>query len=135
MNDVWNWIRGAIATLGGVLGWLLGGVDGFLYTLIAFCVLDYITGVIAAGVEKKLDSNVGFKGIARKIAIFIVVALGHLVDREILGDSAVLRTAAIFFYLSNEGLSILENIARIGLPVPEKLREVLAQLKEDKKHD
>lgn len=135
MNDVWNWIRGAIATLGGVLGWLLGGVDGFLYTLIAFSVLDYITGVIAAGVEKKLDSNVGFKGIARKIAIFIVVALGHLVDREILGDSAVLRTAAIFFYLSNEGLSILENIARIGLPVPEKLREVLAQLKENKKHD
>lgn len=135
MNDVWNWIRGAFAALGGVLGWLLGGVDGFLYTLIAFVALDYITGVIAAGVEKQLDSHVGFKGIARKVAIFIVVALGHLIDQEILGDSSVLRTAAIFFYLSNEGLSILENVARIGLPIPEKLRDVLSQLKEDKKDD
>lgn len=128
MNQIGNWIRGLAATLGGLIGWLFGELDGFFYALITFVVLDYITGVITAAVEKKLNSEVGFKGIARKVAIFVLVALAHVIDRQAFNDAAVLRTAVIFFYLSNEGLSILENVARIGLPVPAKFKEVLEQL-------
>lgn len=101
MNNVWNWIRSMFAALGGAIGWFMGGFDGFFYMLVAFCILDYITGLIAAGVEKKLNSEVGFQGIAKKLAIFILVGIGHLIDQEILGNTAVLRTAVIFFYLSN----------------------------------
>lgn len=111
-----------------MLNRLLGGVDGFLYALIAFVVIDYLTGVMCAIVDKKLSSNVGFKGLFRKVLIFVMVGVGHLVDSQIIGDGSVLRTAVIFFYLSNEGVSLLENAAYIGLPVPAKLKDVLAQL-------
>ena len=107
-----------------------------MYALIAFVVIDYITGVIAAAVQKRLNSTVGFKGIAKKLGIFILVALGHIIDAQILGDGDALRTAVIFFYLSNEGLSIIENAVAIGLPVPEALKNALAHLdKENKSHD
>ena len=103
-------------------------MDGFLYALIAFAVIDYITGVMCAVSDKKLDSKVGFKGICRKVLIFTLVGIGNIVDVYVLGQAGVLRTAVIFFYLSNEGVSILENSAHLGLPIPEKLKAVLEQL-------
>ena len=128
MKTVWNVVQAGLAGLGGFLGWFLGGMDGFLYALIAFVVLDYLTGVMCAIADKELSSNVGFKGIFRKILIFMMVGVGHLVDSQIIGDGSVLRTAVIFFYLSNEGISMLENAGHLGLPIPEKLKDVLAQL-------
>ncbi len=123
-----------ITGIGGVMGWLFGGVDGFLYALIAFVVIDYITGVLAAIYTKQLSSEVGFKGIAKKVMIFLLVGIGNIVDVEILKTGAILRTAVIFFYLSNEGISIIENAARLELPIPVKLIEVLKQIdgKEEK---
>lgn len=128
MKGLWTGIQVGITAAGGFFGWFLGGLDGFLYALIAFVVIDYLTGVMCAVVDKKLSSNVGFKGLFRKVLIFVMVGVGHLVDSQIIGDGSVLRTAVIFFYLSNEGVSLLENAAYIGLPVPAKLKDVLAQL-------
>lgn len=128
MKIVWNWIQAALAAIGGGLGWFLGGMDGFLYALIAFVVIDYLTGVMCAIVDKKLSSNVGFRGIFRKVLIFVMVGVGHVIDTQLIGDGSVLRTAVIFFYISNEGVSLLENASHIGLPIPQKLKDVLAQL-------
>lgn len=116
MKSIWVSIQLAFSALGGFLGWYLGGVDGFLYALIAFVLVDYITGVMCAIADKKLSSAVGFKGI------------GNLVDVYVLGEGGALRTAVIFFYLSNEGISFLENAGHLGLPIPEKLKDVLEQL-------
>jgi len=129
MKTIWAWTQTAFAGIGGVLGWYLGGLDGFLYALIAFVMVDYITGVLRAIVEKQLSSRIGSRGIAKKVAIFLVVGIGHLVDVYLLGgNGSALRTAVIFFYISNEGISLLENSVAVGLPVPEKLKEVLSQL-------
>lgn len=128
MKNIWNGIQLAFSAFGGFLGWFLGGVDGFLYALIAFAIIDYITGVMCAIADKNLSSGVGFKGICRKVLIFAMVGIGNIIDVQVLGTPGVLRTAVIFFYLSNEGVSILENSAHLGLPVPDKLKEVLAQL-------
>lgn len=130
MKEIWNDIQIAFTALGGFLGWFLGGIDGFLYALIAFTVIDYITGVMCAITDKKLSSSVGFKGICRKVLIFTLVGIGNIVDVYVLGQGGVLRTAIIFFYLSNEGVSIMENTAHLGLPIPAKLKEVLEQLHE-----
>ena len=130
MKQIWSGIQIAFTAFGGFLGWFLGGVDGFLYALIAVTVIDYITGVMCAITDKKLSSSVGFKGICRKVLIFTLVGIGNIVDVYVLGQGGVLRTAVIFFYLSNEGVSILENSAHLGLPIPEKLKEVLEQLHE-----
>ena len=116
--------------LGGVLGAVLGGWDGFLYALIVFVVVDYLTGVMVAVIGHRLSSQVGFHGIARKVVIFFLVAVGCVIDSLVIQNGNVIRTAVIFFYLSNEGISILENVALMGLPVPQKLREVLEQLKD-----
>ena len=128
MKNIWNWIQVALAAVGGTLGWFLGELDGFLYALIAFVVIDYLTGVMYAIVEKKLSSAVGFKGIFKKVLIFALVGVGHILDTHVIGSGGAMRTAVICFYLSNEGLSLLENAAHIGLPIPEKLKEILAQL-------
>lgn len=129
MKTIWTWTQTAFAAVGGIVGWYMGGADGFLYALIAFVVVDYLTGVLRAIVEKKLSSRVGSKGIAKKVAIFLIVGIGHLLDAYVLGGSGTpIRTAVIFFYISNEGVSLLENATAIGLPVPEKLKDVLAQL-------
>ena len=128
MKQIWTGIQLAFTAFGGFLGWFLGGVDGFLYALIAFTVIDYITGVMCAITDKNLSSSIGFKGICRKVLIFTLVGIGNIVDVYVLGQGGVLRTAVIFFYLSNEGVSILENSAHLGLPIPEKLKEVLEQL-------
>lgn len=130
MKQIWSGIKIAFTAFGGFLGWFLGGVDGFLYALIAFTVIDYITGVMCAITDKNLSSSIGFKGICRKVLIFTLVGIGNIVDVYVLGQGGVLRTAVIFFYLSNEGVSILENSAHLGLPIPEKLKEVLEQLHE-----
>ena len=130
MKQIWSGIQIAFTAFGGFLGWFLGGVDGFLYALIAFTVIDYITGVMCAITDKNLSSAVGFKGICRKVLIFTLVGIGNIVDVYVLGQGGVLRTAVIFFYLSNEGVSIMENSAHLGLPIPEKLKEVLEQLHE-----
>lgn len=115
------------------MGWFLGGLDGFLYALIMFVAIDYLTGLMAAYVQKKISSEVGFRGICRKVAIFCLVGVGHVLDTQVIQNGSVLRTAVIFFYLSNEGISIMENIAIIGLPVPKKLKDVLEQLRDDEK--
>jgi toxin secretion/phage lysis holin len=128
MKEIWTSIQIGITTLGGFLGWFLGGMDGFLYALIAFAVIDYLTGVMCAIADKTLSSAVGFKGICRKVLIFAMVGIGNIIDVNVLGQPGVIRTAVIFFYLSNEGVSLLENAAHLGLPVPDRLKEVLEQL-------
>ena len=130
MRDIWTFLQMAIAAIGGWLGWFLGGYDGFLYALIAFVVIDYILGVMCAILEKHLSSDVGARGIFKKVVIFSLVGIAHIIDQNIIGDGGAIRTAVIFFYLSNEGISIIENSTRIGLPVPEKLKETLEQLKD-----
>lgn len=131
MKEITKYIDSICGVIGGILGFYLGETDGFLYALIVFVAVDYITGVVRAGVEKKLSSRVGFKGIAKKLTIFILVGIGHMLDEHLItGANDLLRTAIIFFYISNEGISILENSVSIGLPVPDKLRNILEQIKE-----
>lgn len=128
MKEFWNTIQMVFAAIGGWLGYFLGGCDGLLYALIAFSVIDYITGVMCAVADKKLSSAVGFKGICRKVLIFLLVGIANVLDVQVIGSGSVLRTAVIFFYISNEGVSLLENAAHLGLPVPEKVKTVLEQL-------
>lgn len=128
MKEFWNVIQLVIAAVGGWLGWFLGGCDGLLYALIAFVVIDYITGIMCAVVDKKLSSEVGFKGIFKKVLIFALVGVANILDLNVIGSGSVLRTAIIFFYISNEGVSLLENASHLGLPIPEKLKAVLEQL-------
>ena len=128
MKEFWNTIQFVFAAVGGWLGYFLGGCDGLLYALLAFVVIDYLTGVMCAIIDKTLSSNVGFKGIFRKVLIFVMVGIGHVIDTQLIGSGDALRTAVIFFYISNEGVSLLENAGHIGLPIPEKLKAVLAQL-------
>lgn len=128
MKEFWNVIQMVFTGVGGWLGYFLGGYDGLLYALIVFMMVDYITGVMCATNDKKLSSAVGFKGICRKVLILMLVGIANLLDVTIIGTGAVLRTAVIFFYLSNEGVSLLENAGHLGLPIPEKLKEFLAQL-------
>ena len=140
MKQIWTFVQAAFAAIGGWLGWFLGGCDGPLYALIAFVVIDYVTGVMCAVSDKTLSSAVGFRGICRKILIFLLVGIAHLIDSFVIGSGSVLRTAAIFFYIANEGVSLLENASHLGLPVPAKIKQVLQQLhdraeKEDDDHD
>ena len=112
MKTVWNWIQVVLAAIGGGLGWFFGEMDGFFYALIAFVVIDYLTGVMCAIIDKTLSSNVGFKGIFRKVLIFVMVGIGHVIDTQLIGSGDALRTAVIFFYISNEGVSLLEKGTR-----------------------
>lgn len=128
MKTNWNWAQATFAALGGFLGWFLGGYDGFLYALVVFVVLDYLSGVFCAILDHRLSSEVGARGIFKKVVIFALVGVGHMLDELVLGGSGTIRTAVVFFYLSNEGVSLLENAAHIGLPAPQKLKDVLEQL-------
>lgn len=132
MKEIISGIKGVFSLIGGFLGYTLGGFDGFLHALLLFVVVDYLLGIMRAVLEKKLSSKVGFKGIFKKLVIFLLVAIAHIIDINIIKTNSMLRTAIIFFYISNEGISILENVAALGLPVPKKLRDVLKQIKEDK---
>ena len=135
MRDVITTMQCAFAALGGALGAVLGGWDGFLYALIVFVVVDYLTGVMVAILNQKLSSTVGFHGIIKKVVIFFLVAVGHIIDAYVIQNGSVIRTAVIFFYLSNEGISILENVSLLGLPVPQKLKDVLEQLKDHERKE
>lgn len=128
MKEFWNMIQAVFAVLGGWVGYFVGGCDGLLYALLAFVVIDYITGVMCAIADRKLSSEVGFKGIAKKVLIFMMVGIANVLDVQIIGNGSVLRTAVIFFYLSNEGVSLLENAGHLGLPIPSRLKAVLEQL-------
>ena len=128
MKEFWNTIQLIFTAIGGWLGWFLGGCDGLLYALIAFVAIDYITGVMCAVIDHRLSSEVGFKGIFKKVLIFLLVGTANILDVQVIGTGCVLRTAVIFFYISNEGVSLLENAAYLGLPVPEKIKKVLEQL-------
>jgi toxin secretion/phage lysis holin len=130
MKNAINNLQVIFTAIGGYLGYILGGFDGFIYALITFVVIDYLTGLMAAIVERKVSSEIGFKGIFKKVLIFLLVAVGSVIDKNLIGTGSALRTAVIFFYISNEGISIMENSIRIGLPVPDKLRNVLEQLKD-----
>ena len=141
MKEFWNTMQFIFAVLGGWLGYFLGGCDGLLIALVAFVSIDYVTGVMCAVSDKDLSSRVGFKGICRKILIFALVGVANLIDVQVIQTGSILRTAVVFFYLSNEGVSLLENAAHLGLPIPKKLKAVLEQLhdkhnkEEDDKHD
>lgn len=128
MKEFWNTIQLIFTAIGGWLGYFLGGCDGLLYALVAFVVIDYITGVMCAINDKTLSSEVGFRGICRKVLIFLLVGIANILDVQVIGTGSVLRTAVIFFYISNEGVSLLENAAHLGLLVPEKIKTVLEQL-------
>ena len=128
MKEFWNTIQLVFTGIGGWLGYFLGGWDGLLYALIAFVAIDYVTGVMCAISNHTLSSEVGFKGICRKVLIFLLVGIGSILDAHVIGSGSVLRTAVIFFYISNEGISLLENASHLGLPVPDKLKSVLQQL-------
>ena len=125
---IWAKIQIAITAIGGWLGYFLGGMDGLMIALIVLMTLDYISGVICAIIDKKLSSAVGFKGVCKKVFILMLVGVAHIIDLHVVGTGSALRGAVICFYMSNEGLSLLENAAHIGLPIPDKLRDILAQL-------
>ncbi len=128
MKELWTHAQLLLTAIGGGLGYFLGGFDGLIFALILFVVMDYITGVMCAISDKKLSSSIGFKGICRKILIFTLVGLANIIDLHVIQTGSALRTASIFFYLSNEGISMLENAAHLGLPIPGKLKNVLEQL-------
>lgn len=121
----------ALGEAGAIIGFFIGGADGLIKALIVFAIVDYITGVAAAAIEHKLNSEIGFKGITKKLLLFCIVGVAHILDVYVLGTGAVCRSAVVLFYIANEGLSIIENVARCGLPIPDKLKIILEQLKED----
>ena len=134
MKVLWNVNQLSFATIGGFIGWFWGGCDGLIYALITFVVIDYITGVMCAIVSKNLSSEIGFKGLFRKVLIFMLVGIANVIDMQIIGAGSALRVAVIFFYLSNEGISILENAAFLGVPIPDELKKVLKQIKNHDKN-
>ena len=128
MKEFWNAVQFMFAAVGGWLGYFLGGCDGLLYALLAFVVIDYLTGVMCAINDRTLSSEVGFRGICRKVLIFVMVGIANILHVHDIRTGSVQRTAAIIFYISNEGISLLENAAHLGLPVPKKIKAVLEQL-------
>lgn len=125
---IWAKVQAAVAAIGGYIGYFVGGVDGLMTALIIFMVIDYITGLMCAVADKKLSSAVGFKGICKKVLIILLVGVAHIVDLHVVGTGSALRSAVVCFYLANEGVSLLENAAHLGLPIPDKLKMVLEQL-------
>lgn len=128
MKEFWNIIKPSFITVKRWLDWFLGSSDNLLYALVAFVVVDYATSVMCAATDKKLSSEIGFKGIEKKVLIFLLVGIANILDVQVIGTGSVLRTAIIFFYISNEGMNLLENVAYLELPIPKKLKAVLEQL-------
>lgn len=121
-------INSYCGAIGASLGWYLGGLDDFLYALLIFMLVDYLTGILCAINEHRLSSEIGFRGLTRKVLILVLVGIANVLDIYLLKNGSAIRTATIFFYISNEGISLLENASRLGLPVPDKLKSVLQQL-------
>ena len=128
MKSLWHGLQAVIVVSGGCLGWFLGGWDGFLFALVTFVSIDYLTGIMCAVINKNLSSSIGAKGIFKKMLIFALVGIGHTIDMHLIGDGNAIRTAVIFFFIGNESISLLENASRVGLPIPQKLKDILAQL-------
>ena len=135
MKEIIDTTQFIFAVVGAYFGWFIGGFDGLIYALAAFVVTDYMTGVMVGIIEKKLSSSVGFRGIFKKVLIFIFVGIGHTIDFYVLKNGSAVRTAIIFFYLSNEGLSILENSSKIGLPIPNSLKNIFKDLNKEDEED
>ena len=135
MENALNYFKVIVAAIGTGLTWLFGSWDTALVVLIAFMVLDYITGLLRAWINKEVSSDVGLKGIARKTVIFIVLIVAVLLDRLLNTGTWVFRTLICYFYIANEGISLLENCAGLGLPIPERLKDSLAQLKDGEKKE
>ncbi|AFS77647.1 toxin secretion/phage lysis holin [Gottschalkia acidurici 9a] len=131
MEDMISTFQIIFTTIGGYIGWVVGGIDGFIYALIMFVVIDYITGVMVSVLDKRVSSDIGFRGIFRKVLIFAMIAIGNVIDDYLIKDGNTIRTAIVFFYISNEGISILENSSKIGLPIPEKLKAILKEINKD----
>ena len=125
-------IAGAV---GAVLGFMYGEVTGLFWALIAFMATDYITGVVVAAINKQLSSEVGFRGLAKKLMILVFVSLGHIADMYVLGGTPVAMSAVMLFYIANEGLSIIENAGNLGLPLPKKLKDIMVQLKKESEEE
>ena len=128
MKDLWNVIQLIFTVIGGWIGYFFGEGDGLIKALIVFVICDYITGVMCATIDKKLSSEVGYKGIYKKVLIFMLIGIAHTLDVYAIGNGNILKNAVVFFYLSNEGISIIENATHLGLPVPEKMKNVLEEL-------
>lgn len=135
MADIMLAIKSALAAVGGVIGYFIGGVDGLMITLIAFIAVDYISGVLVAISRHKLSSEIGFKGICKKVLIIALVGVANLIDIHVIRSGAVARTAVIFFYAANEGISIIENATKLGLPVPAKLKKILDDMRKEGEND
>lgn len=131
MNNLIDYGKLIAAFLGAVLGWFFGELDALLYALITFIIIDYITGIMLAIKNKSLSSEVGYKGIIKKILILIIVSMGNIMDHDILNTGTTLRTLIIMFYLANEGISILENAGQLGLAIPQKLKDAIQKLDSD----
>ena len=134
IDIVWAKLQMAITAIGGWLGYFLGGMDGLLTALIVFMAIDYVTGLMCAVIDRKLSSSIGFKGIFKKVLIILLVGVAHIIDLHVVGTGNALRSAVVCFYLSNEGVSLLENAAHLGLPIPEKLKAILQQLHNREEH-
>lgn len=128
INLIWTELQITISAIGGWLGYFLGGMDSLLIALIIFMVIDYSTGLMCAVADQKLSSAVGFKGIFKKMLIIMLIGVAHIIDLYVVRSGNALRSAVACFYLSNEGISLLENAAYLGLPIPEKLKAILEQL-------
>ncbi|SHK13511.1 toxin secretion/phage lysis holin [Anaerocolumna jejuensis DSM 15929] len=131
MEQILDYVKFILAFAGGIIGWIFGGFDSLIYALIAFVTIDYITGILLAIRDKKVSSDIGFKGIVKKFLIFLIVSMGNIIDYYILGTGTTLRTLIIMFYLSNEGISILENAGQLGLPIPKKLKSAIQKLNDN----
>lgn len=133
--DILKHIQTALVVVGAALGYFVGGLDGFMIVLIIFMVIDYITGVMCAIRDKSVSSRTGFAGICKKILILVMVGMANMLDVYVIQTGSMLRTAALFFYISNEGISILENMGNLGIRIPRKIRDVLEQLHDKSEHD
>jgi len=133
---VWIYIETAFSALGGLLAVFLGGFDGLVQSLVIFAVIDYITGLFNAIIQKNVSSNIGFKGIVKKFVMFLIVGIVSAVDSHLFGimgmDGNIIRDAVICFFLANEGISILENASLLGVPIPDQLKNALLQIRNRK---
>lgn len=128
-------LKAVSGVLGGIAGFLWGSLDGLLLALIGFMAIDFVTGLIVGSTNHELDSEICFRGLAKKMLILSVISVAHLLDTQILqGSTSICRSAVICFYAANEGISILENAGKLGMPLPKKLKDILAQLKDEEDH-